>query len=174
MKRGLSALFCLFTISVAQAVPVNLSYINKIPSIRLQASLEAKKHEGDSGPGLMAARWKYYADMDKIVRELIRRYYRKEDFSEETIRSIESHATFVTNIEYPATIAQGASGYDLILVEKKTTDIEVLIPKMVKAVTDEAWDWDAQKLAKFDFTKWLKEWKKADKNLENIFRPYPG
>jgi len=168
-KIMFGAIFCILIISTGKAQPVDIAYINAIPSIRFNASLQVKKHKTDSMPELHFAKLEYCRTMDRVFKELIRRYYRKEDFSDGMLRSIEDHASLLTNIESPATVAQASSGYDALLILNRTSDLERLIPRMVQNITADASDGYTQNNIEFNYKKWLTEWKRADENLKGVW-----
>ena len=145
--------------SPVKSQTVDLSYIYKAPAIKQNAIKELNKHRGDHGPDFIAARSEYCSKLEVILNQLIKRYYREEDFPNSTVESVGFFATFKVNIRYPKTVSQGASGYDELLIEEKINELDVLISQMVRFITNESWDWNSGTKQKFDYTKWLSEWK---------------
>ena len=141
---------------------IDFSFINNIPKVALNISIEAKETSSDSTPDIANKRRRYFSKLMGIEKELIDRYYFHDEMKLSQLDSISNLAELKANLRYPMAFSAGNSMHDYYVDTEQIRTIREIILFTVKElyrVLSRAKP-KGEKLK--DFETWINEWKRSD------------
>jgi len=169
MKATITALL-LFGVPLCadDKIAIDLSHVNRLPSVRAQAIAANALTDVDSTPEIGRKREAYFLALRAMAEDLRSRYYQHDEFPADVFVGIDERVRVLIASQYPMSPTTGASYVGFLRDSFRIQLAEETICTMVEAILSRAGDVDVriESEGTESFADWQRRWKKVGENKD--------